>query len=148
MTDAYVYYFRGLAGSAGANSLSTRPATLEAIKGRGEPVMESQRVVDDTELDRNGFLIPGLRDQSITLNDLTAQINSFELRAASRDREALTMNDVSEGQDKYMLSLESRELRGQARKMTQQRADILCDESRDLCDAPAGAQFEGSPATG
>jgi hypothetical protein len=148
MTDRYVYYFTGLAGSAGANTMSARPATLEALKGVGEPVMDSQLVVDDTELDRNGFLILGLRDQSPTPDDLTAQINSFELRAASRDREALELNDGADDKEKYMLSLESRELRSQARSLINQRTAATTAELRDMHDAQDCGQLEGSPTTG
>jgi hypothetical protein len=89
MTDAYVYYFKGW-------------------------IMESQLVVDRSELDENGFLITG------AVNDLSFQIGSLERRAASRDGEASKLNDGDEGRDKYMLSLESRELRNQARKLNEQ----------------------------
>ena len=89
-------------------ALSPRPATLEAIKGRGEPVMASQIVVDHTELDEDGCLIATFDSNLHALSDLARQIASLEVRAASRDKEAI---DSSNGVDKYMLSLESRELR-------------------------------------
>jgi hypothetical protein len=57
MTDKYVYHFTGPFGPGGEIAVSPRAATLEAIQGRGEPVMESQIVVDQTELDCDGFLV-------------------------------------------------------------------------------------------
>jgi hypothetical protein len=135
MTDVYVYSFTMRDGLAGKITVSARLATLEVIKGRGEPVMESQTVVDHTELDNNGFLISRIGDDSYAVNDITAQIRSVELRAVSRDREALTLDEGTQGKDKYMLSLESRELRGQAKKLEKQRAELLADESRGRNDS-------------
>lgn len=125
MADAYVYYFAEWKGPFGDNTLSARPATLAAIKGRGEAIMESQIVVDSTELDEHGFLIAGTHGDSLAVNALSAQIRSAELRAASRDRDALKMDDTTEGRDKYMLALESRELRKQALKLTSERAKAI-----------------------
>jgi hypothetical protein len=45
MTDVYVYYFTA---GPGGKDISSKRATLETIKGKGEPVMESQIVVDHT----------------------------------------------------------------------------------------------------
>jgi hypothetical protein len=134
MTDAYVYSFMTRDEVADETTVSARLATLEAIKGRGEPVMESQTVVDHTELDNNGFVMSGIGDNSYAANDITAQIRSIELRAASRDREALTLDEGTQGKDKYMLSMESRELRGQAKKLKKQRAELLEDEDRSRDD--------------
>jgi hypothetical protein len=97
MTDAYVYSFMTRDEVADETTVSARLATLEAIKGRGEPVMESQTVVDHTELDNNGFVMSGIGDNSYAANDITAQIRSIELRAASRDREALTLDEGTQG---------------------------------------------------
>ena len=130
MTDAYVYFFMMSNGSNGESRVSPRPATLEAIRGKGRAIMDSQMVVDRTELDGEGFLVSAVGIGSFAVNELTAEIRSVELRAASRDREALTLNDSTEGQDKYMLSLESRELRKQGRKLTSQRTDTLDSETR------------------
>jgi hypothetical protein len=47
ISDVYLFYFVTPNGGYGENMLSTRPATPETIKGRGEPIMESQIVVDD-----------------------------------------------------------------------------------------------------
>ena len=128
MSDVYIYHFTEWYGPAADNVLSLRPATLAAIKGKGgEPIMESQTVVDHTELDRDGFLVAQDGDGSCAVNTLSAQIRSAELRAASRDTEALRMNDGAEGKDKYMLSLESRELRKEARKLSDRRTELARD---------------------
>ena len=121
MCDVYIYYFMASSGAEGEKMLSLRPATLEAIKGRGEPVMESQIVVDHTELDPDGFLVASVDTDSHEMNDITAQIWSLEVRAASRDIEAI---DCTDGAKKYMLSLESRELRKQARSLRSQRTEL------------------------
>jgi hypothetical protein len=63
VTDVYVYYFMRSRGPAGEMSRSKRRATLETIKNMGTPVMESQIVVDYTEVDENGFLIGGVGDE-------------------------------------------------------------------------------------
>ena len=130
MTDVYVYHFMA-EGPDGRPKLSTQSATLDAIKGRGEPVMESQIVVDHTELNANGFFVAAHGGGSYAVNSLTAQIRSIELRAVSRDRVALTLDEGTDGKDIYMLSLESRELRGQAKKLKSQRADLVADEADD-----------------
>jgi hypothetical protein len=129
MSDMYVYHFVGPEGSGGNDALSTRAATLEAIKGRGEPLMESQIVVDHSELDADGFLLRfGISTHAI--DNLWSEIRSLELRAKSRDTEALKLNESTEGQSKYMLQLESRELRGQARKLKAQRIELLTEKFR------------------
>jgi hypothetical protein len=128
MTDVYVYYFMRSDCPAGDVKLSTQSATLEAIKGKGEPIMESQMVVDHTEVDGNGFLVARDGSGSYAVNNLSAQIRSIELRAVSRDSAALTLDEATDGRDKYMLRLESRELRGQAKKLKSERADLMADE--------------------
>jgi hypothetical protein len=70
MTDVYVYYFMRCGGQTDDNVLSNRRATLEAIKGKGEAVMESQIVVDHTEVDGNGFLIGGVGNKSLPMDEL------------------------------------------------------------------------------
>jgi len=125
MSDMYIYYFTESTGPYGEDALSARPATLKAIRGRGEPVMASQIVVDHTELDEDGYLVTTLDSASHSSNDLEGQIASLEVRAASRDREAI---DCSDGVAKYMLSLESRELRKQARKLRSPRSELAADE--------------------
>jgi hypothetical protein len=130
LSDPYVYYFIGSAGEK--NALANWPATLDAIKkSEGEAIMESEIVVDDTNLDGSGYFIARVGYDSYAVNDLPTQIWSLEVRAASRDIEALNLNDSSEGKDKYMLSLESRALRGQARKLKCWRSELLADERRN-----------------
>src|ERR1700692_367668 len=127
MPDMYVYYFMRR-GPAGENILSKRRATLETINGKGEAVMDSQIAVDHTEVDGNGFLIGGVGNESYPMDELWAQIRSLERRANSRDREALTLNESGEGARIYLLRLESRELRNQAKTLKKQRAGLMLGE--------------------
>jgi hypothetical protein len=147
MTDVYVYYFLRSHGPAGEKSLSKRRATLATIKDMGEPVMESQIVVDHTEVDGNGFLIGGVDNESHPADESWAQIRSLERRAHSRDCEALLLTEGTDGARKYMLSLESRELRSQARKLRNHRAAVLAGELGGRIDAQVFANL-GSPITG
>src|ERR1700733_7782466 len=111
VTDVYVYYFMRCHGPAGGEILSKRRATLEAIQVMGRPpVRESHIVGDHTEVDRNGFLIDGVDNESHPMDEHWAQIRSLERRANSRDREAQILDENTEGSLKYVLSLESREL--------------------------------------
>src|ERR1700730_11914390 len=112
MSDVYGFQFM-YRGPAGENILSKRRATLETIKGRGKAVMQSQRVVDHTEVDGNGFLIGGASDESHP--ELWSQIRSLEARAKSRDREALKIVEGAESGRRQMLLGESLALRNQAR---------------------------------
>jgi hypothetical protein len=135
MTDMYVYHFVGPEGSDGKDAHTARAATLEAIKGRGEPLMESQLVVDHSELDADGFLN--------AFDNLWSEIRSLGLRAEARDTEALELNESTEGQRKYMLHLESRELRGQARRLTAQRIELLGERFQRDARTEDLASFEG-----
>jgi hypothetical protein len=110
--------------------------------------MESQIVVDHTEVDGNGFLIGGVGNESHPMDELWAQIRSLERRAHSRDNEALKLDEATEGDNKYMLSLESRELRKQAERLRKQRADAMAGELGNQSDARIFAQFGGGPTTG
>jgi hypothetical protein len=148
MTDVYVYYFMRCGGQTDDNVLSNRRATLEAIKGKGEAVMESQIVVDHTEVDGNGFLIGVAGNESHPMDELWAQIRSLERRASSRDSEALTLSANDEGARIYSLRLESRELRNQAQRLKKQRADSMAGELGNRNDAQDFAPFGGSPAPG
>jgi hypothetical protein len=143
MTDLYVYYFIRSRGPAGENILSKRRATLETINGMGEAVMESQLVVDHTEVDGNGFLVDG---ESHSANEVWAQIRSLERRANSRDSEALTLSESAEGDRIYLLRLESRELRKQARLLKKPRADSMAGKLAYGIDTRVFVQFEGDPA--
>jgi hypothetical protein len=147
MSDVYVYHFTRR-GPVGENILCKRRATLDAINGKGEAVMESQIVVDHTELDGNGFLIGGVRNESHQMDELWAQIRSLERRANSRDSEALNLIESTEEDRRYMLSLESRELRKQAQMLRKQRADLMAGELGNRSDLPVFVQFGGDPTTG
>jgi hypothetical protein len=148
MTDVYVYYFMRCREQADENILSTRRATLETIKGKGEAVMESQIVVDHTEVDGSGFLIGGVGNESLPMDELWAQIGSLERRANSRDSEALTLNESGEGARIYLLRLESRELRNQAQTLRKHRADSMAGELGNRFDSQVFVQFGGGPTTG
>jgi len=149
VTDVYVYYFMRCGGAVGDNILSKRRATLETIKGKGgDAVMESQIVVDHTEVDGNGFLIGGAGNESHPMDELWSQIRSLERRAKSRDSEALTSNENDQGQRNYLLLLESRELRAQAQKLKQERADSMAGELGNRSDARDFVPFGASPTPG
>lgn len=148
MTDVYVYHFLRSHGPTGEKSLSKRRATLATIAPMGgEPVMESQIVVDHTEVDGNGFLIGGDDNESHPTDESWAQIRSLERRAHSRDCEALLLNEGTDGARKYMLRLESRELRSQAKKLRNHRAELLAGTLGDRIDAQGFANL-GSPIAG
>ena len=110
--------------------------------------MESQIVVDHTEVDGNGFLIDGIDNESHPMDELWAEIRSLERRANSRDSEALTLNESSEGARIYLLRVESRELRNQAQRLRKQRADSMAGELGNWIDSQVLVQFGGSPTTG
>jgi hypothetical protein len=113
MTDVFVYHFVRHSGPDAKGVLSKRRATLETIRDKGEAVMESRRIVDHTEVDRNGFVIGGASNASHSLDELWPQIRSLELRAKSRDDDALKIVEGAENRER--LRLESLELRNQAR---------------------------------
>jgi|HubBroStandDraft_6_1064221.scaffolds.fasta_scaffold628011_2 hypothetical protein len=148
MSDVYLYFFVSRTGPESEAIRSTRPATLEAIKGKGEPVMESQIVVDHTEVDGEGFLITTDAGDSRAANDIATQIWSLELRAASRDSEA---SQSSDGVEKYKLSLESTLLRMQAGILKTRRAEVPAADVAyrgDMKLSPAGGYKQsknGSP---
>jgi hypothetical protein len=110
--------------------------------------MESQIVVDHTEVDDNGFLIGGVGNESHPMDQLWAEIRSLERRANSRDSEALTLNERGQGQRIYSLHLESRELRNQAQRLKKQCADSMAVELGNRSDSQDFLPFGGSPATG
>jgi hypothetical protein len=148
MTDMYVYFFMRSHGPAGEKLLSKRRATLEAIKNMGEPIMESQIVVDHTEVDGNGFLIGGVDDELHPMDERWAQIRSLERRAHSRDCQAKQLDESTDGRLKYMLSVESRELRSQAQRLKKDRADLMSDEYGAKIDAQVFGNFGSNPITG
>jgi len=130
MCDVYVYYFVHI-GPVGERLLSKRRATLERIKVEGEPVMESQFVVDHSEVDDNGFVIGHASANSHPMDELWSQIRSLDRRAQSRDNDALQLDERSEAAAKYMLSLESKELRKQAQALRTERVDKMANELGD-----------------
>ena len=109
--------------------------------------MESQLVVDHSELDADGFLLrSGISTNAI--DNLWWEIRSLRLRAESRDTEALELNEGTEGQGKYMLRLESRELRGQAQRLKAQRIDLLTAKFQSHTKWKDFVQCEGTLSTG
>jgi hypothetical protein len=57
MSEVEVYLFVKLDHTAADSVTLRRHATLESIKQRGgEPILETKRVVDTSELDENGYL--------------------------------------------------------------------------------------------
>jgi hypothetical protein len=140
VTDVSVYYFMRYSGSGDKELLSERRATLEAIKyRRGEAIIQSQRVVDHTEVDGNGFLIGGASDPSHP--ELWPQIRSLESRAKSRDGEALQLVEGAEGDRKQMLHRESLELRNQARVLRAQADRIKADNLRNRDSAQGSISY-------
>ena len=137
MTDVSVYYFVRHGGPGGKELLSERRATLETIKDRGKAVMQSQRVVDHTEVDGNGFLIGGAGDESHP--ELWSQIRSLEARAKSRDRDALKIIEGADSGRRQVLQGESLALRNQVRilkiRADRMRSDKLRNQIRSADDA-------------
>jgi hypothetical protein len=115
MTDVFVYYFMRPGPPGGESSLSNRRATLETIRGRGDAFMQSQQIVDHTELDANGFVVGSPSNESHSVDELWPQIRSLELRAKSRDAEALKIPEGADSACRQKLQSESVELRNQAR---------------------------------
>ncbi|MEP6546421.1 MAG: hypothetical protein ABJD53_03065 [Gammaproteobacteria bacterium] len=142
MTDAYIYYFTVRDSSTGRDVPSERRATLAAIRGIGVPIMESQIVADISEIDVNGFFADDNSNESTPPSDVANEIRSLQLRADSRDSAALKLNDATEGEDKYMLQLESRELRSQAHKLHNGRNAPISDCKNTPIVAPTCSEFD------
>jgi hypothetical protein len=154
MADVYVYRFTGWEGPTTQPDGKRRRATLERIREIGDPIMESQIVVDDAEVDANGFFCGSVANDSDPTEDLTNEINSLNRRADARDSEALILDEATSGAHKYMLQLESRELRKQAQKLQRQQkqkqqrqSELTAAESVDHSDMLDFAQL-GSPTAG
>jgi hypothetical protein len=130
MTDAYVYRFTGMNGAGNESPANNRRATLDTIKGKGDPVMESQTIVDQSELDHEGFFASNSGNESQSVDNVTAEIKSLGLRSKSRDFEARDLVEISDGQRKYMLQLESRELVKQAERLSSQLEQMAADTMR------------------
>ncbi|HEV7611652.1 MAG TPA: hypothetical protein VGO37_07260 [Steroidobacteraceae bacterium] len=145
MADTYVYYFTILNQRTGESMLTRRRATLEAIKrNRGEPVFESQLEVDLSEVDSSGFLVRSVGG-SHPADELWGEIRSLNLRAASREREALQLDEYSEGPRRHVLDLESRELRKEAERLQKKRSDTLAAELGHPEQAAEIKRFGTSP---
>jgi hypothetical protein len=140
MADVYVYHFVPFRVGDIPSAPSIRPATLSVIKGIGAPIMESQMVVDSSELDAEGFLTSVVGFCSSEITALTAKIRSLELRAASRDQAQSTPSDLNP-KDLYMLRLESRHLRAEARQLAINRANLLAEEAGHISAARASTEF-------
>jgi len=148
MTDVYVYCFIERDGPAQTNGHARPRATLETIKAIGDPIMESQIVVDYAELDSRGFFMDSVANDSRPSEDVRNEIRSLNLRAAARDSEALALADDADGAArKYMLQLESRELRKQAKKL-QRQCDDAAAQSNHQAGAPDFGQLDASPTAG
>src|ERR1700722_18913804 len=149
MTDVYVYSFIERDGPAETNGHARPRATLETIKAIRDRNMESQIVVDDAELDSRGFFLGTVSNDSRPSEDVRSEIRSLNLRAAARDREALTVvaDDAAGSARKYMLELESRELRKQAKKL-QRQCDDAAAQSGHQAGAPDFGQLDASPTAG
>jgi hypothetical protein len=131
MTDVVVYYFMRAGVPGGEQSLSNRRATLETIQGKGQAVMQSRHIVDHTEVDANGFVIGSPGNESQSVDELWPQIRSLELRAKSRDTEALKILEGTEDARKQALHKESLELRDQARILKAQIDGIRAENLRN-----------------
>jgi hypothetical protein len=118
MPDAFVYQFLIPDRSTGRLVSSKRRATLEAIKGKGEPILESEMAVDDSEVDAMGFLVRSVGDGDPT-DELWGEIRSLRLRADSREREAKRLADGSAKERKLILCAEIQELRDRADRLQQ-----------------------------
>lgn len=79
----------------------------------------------------------GVDSESHPMDERWARIRSLERRANSRDYEALQLNDSSDASRKYVLRLESRELRKQARELKTLRADAMVSELGARMEAQA-----------
>lgn len=129
MTDVAVYHFMRRS-TDGKEVPSKRRATLESIQDKGVAIMQSARIVDHTEVDGSGFLMGGTGEGSHAVNELWPEIRSLELRAQSRDEEALKMVDDGAIDRKHRLQRESVELRNQARLLRDRIARMTLDQPR------------------
>jgi hypothetical protein len=142
MPDAFVYYFLIRGRSTGRLVSSKRRATLEAIKGKGEPLLESQMAVDDSEVDAMGFLIGRSVGSADPADELWGEIRSLRLRADAREREAAQLSDSSDRERKLILRAESRELRNRSdrlRQLVQKQSERTSDPVTYKVGAANGA---------
>jgi hypothetical protein len=119
MPDAFVYCFLIRDRASGRLVSSKRRATLEAIKSRGEPLLESEMTVDDSEVDASGFLIGRSVGGEDPADEQWGEIRSLRLRAGSRERETKQLSEVTDRERKLILGAESHELRNRADRLQQ-----------------------------
>jgi hypothetical protein len=134
MSDVYVYNFYLFAVGGEWRSRSLFSATLPAIEKIGTPIMESQAVVDASQITEEGYLVPSAGFGSLEITQLSAEIRSLEIRAAARDLLARSMDSGADEAAIYMLRLESRHLRKQAQRIAIQRSEILAAESGHISE--------------
>jgi hypothetical protein len=137
VSDVYVYNFYLFALGGEWRSRSLFSATLTAIEKIGTPIMDSQTVVDASQITEEGYLVPSVGFGSLEITQLSAEIKSLEIRAAARDLLAQSMDDAADGATIYMLSLESRHLRRQAQRLIIQRSETLAAESGHISESIA-----------
>lgn len=85
--------------------------------------MDSQLIVDHTEVDANGYLTGRASEDSHPSHELWAQARSLESRANSRDFEALKLGDAA-GDRQSALRAESRKLRDEAQELRKRLSAI------------------------
>src|ERR1700733_7080001 len=79
VADVYVYDFLACSTHAVPESRLGCAATLVAIEKLGTAIMDSQRAVDASEVDSDGFLVSNTRLGSHRSRSLAAAITSLEL---------------------------------------------------------------------
>jgi hypothetical protein len=115
MADICVYYFSVRDRTTGKLGNSRRRATLEAIRGLGEPVVESRLIVDSSEVDTSGFLV-SRQDMGSYVDEIWCEIRSLRLRAKSRALEAKQLTE-SEAERRQVLCSECLELMTRANRL-------------------------------
>lgn len=90
----------------------------EEIEGGREIIMESS---EDAVL-----ATTVVHDPPCSIDDIVAQIWSLEAGAAARESAAI---DSTDSADKYRLSLESRELREEVRRLKSRHTELVAGES-------------------
>jgi hypothetical protein len=141
MSDVYVYNFYPFVVGGERQSRSLCSATLTTIEAIGTPIMESQGVVDASQLTTEGYLVPPAGFGPHEITQLNAEIKSLEIRAEARDLLAHSLDAGADEATIYMLSLESRHLRRQAQKLTIQRSEKLAAESGHISETMAFAHL-------
>lgn len=137
MSDVYVYHFYPFGVGGEGRSRSLFAATLTAIHQVGTPIMDSQVVVDASQLTAEGYLLPSIGFGSPALTQLSAEIKSLEMRVAARDLLAHSMDSKTDEAAIYMLRLESRHLRREAQSLAIEHSEKLAADSGHISEAVA-----------